>query len=552
MQNKKSILKNKTFLLASQGCKIRDHYQYLDWVPIFEKMFAKLIVFSTRDNYFRYGKEKMNQLFLEVIKNEKPDFTLLSMNYDEFEPETLLQIKEISPNTKVIHFFGDDEWRFEDWSRYYVPFFDYCLVTERDTSEYKKDKIKNVYSLLGINPERFKPLNLEKKYDVIFAGAPIADRPDYIKFLLKNNINIKVFSPGWENYPEFKEVYGGYLSHENYTKLINQAKINLSFSKGFLPGSKKGQVKGRSFEIPACKAFMLVEDTLGLKLYLKDSRKISFKTKKELLEKIKYFLEHDKEREKLAEHFYKQVINNYTWELQFRNFFEKISSEPKPEKKIGFINKITQKVYYLSKDDFNLNAQELLEKLKNYNYITFSKGKCEKSKYKDYFQIYSLKKSGKEISCCDYYVSSKRLGDYLLFQSKKAFYFLDSDKFNKFVNINQITVTKEYFIKNIHQFKKALENEAFELINKQNTIFVSIPLISLEEVNPLDYNAMKKVFQMRFRDNLFSLMYQKKISSIPYFYNFIFTAISGKQFMLKYLFDSVFNKENLRRLIGSK
>lgn len=549
----KSKLKSKTFLLASQGCKIKDHYQYLDWIPIFEKFFSKVIIFSTRDNYFRYGREKMNKLFLDKINDEKPDFILLSMNYDEFEPETLLKIKEVAPNSKLIHFFGDDEWRFEDWSRYYAPFFDYCLATEKDISEYKNDNIKNVYSLIGTNSERFKPLNLEKKYKIVFVGAPISDRPEYIRFLMKNNVPITIFNPEWEKYPEFKEIYGGYLSHEDYVKMINQTKINLSFSKGFLPGSKKGQVKGRSFEIPACKAFMLVEDTQGgLRFYLKNLNKISFQNKEELLEKISYFLEHDKEREELSNYFYKQVINNYTWELQFKKFFDEISSKNNLEKKIDFINKINQKVYYFSENDLNLSDKELLAKIKNYDYISFSKGKCEKSKYKDYFQVYSIKKSGKQISCCDYYVSSKSLGNYLLFPSKKAFYFLEYTKFNKLLNINQITVIKEYFLNNIDNFKLAFNGDFSELIIKDNTIFVSIPLISIDKLNVLDYNVMKKAFQMRFRDNLFSLLYQKKPSSIIYFFNLLFTSLSGKQFIIRYLFDSILNKENLRRLISSK
>ena len=99
---KKDFLKDKKILLADWGCADPDSFQCRDWIPLFEKMFGKLIILPLRNYYYFYGKKELNAKFLETIKKEKPDYLLFCNRYNEVEIDTLKKIKEISPQTKTI------------------------------------------------------------------------------------------------------------------------------------------------------------------------------------------------------------------------------------------------------------------------------------------------------------------------------------------------------------------------------------------------------------------------------------------------------------------
>lgn len=533
MAKSKVNLKDKKIMLATWACEVKDHYQHLDWIPLFKKKFKSLSVYSPRESYLKFGKDRMNREFLNRLKKEKPDFLLMSLSYDEFSPETLLKIKQISPNTTTIHFFGDDEWRYDDWSRHYAPFFDFIIISEKDISEYKKDGIgSNVYFLHGVNESRFKPTNSEKKYDVSFLGGAISDRPEYISFLARKKLNLMVSGRGWEEYPQLNKVSLPHLSQEEYLEAINQSKINLSFSKGLIKGSKGGQLKGRVFEVMACNSFLLIEDFPNSNLFFRDINRIIFKTKEELLKKVNYFLKNSNEREKVAEDFYNQVLKNYTWEAQFQNFFNFISGKISPYKKP--INKISEDIIYLSWDD--LKRKDLEDSLKNFDFVAFKNKGVSNLPWKNFFQIQSLNKSGKDVSLCDFYATKPFLGEYLAFNSKKAYNSIPLEEFERIIDLSQIVVRKKWLIKN----KNELISKRSTLFSEKNLVFVSIPLVERQCFSEIsNLNNMEISFQLRFLHEIYSLFKRKNPFLIIYLGYLIFGKYSGKKMVLRKVLKTI-------------
>lgn len=534
---KENFLKDKKLLLATWGCGDKDIYQCRDWIPLFEKMFGKLIVLPIRNYYYYYGKEALNAKFLDIIEKENPDYLIFGQRYNEIEIETIKKIKKISPNTKTIIEHGDDDFRFDDWGRYYALFFDYVITAKKEIEIYKQDKIPNVTFLHGVNPGFFKPMNLEKKYDVTFIGTPVVDRYEYIKFLKEKEIDIKLFGVGWQKYPNLKDIYFGELYGEDYPKIINQSKVNLNFSKTFYKKGNKGQLKARVFEVSSCGAFFLNEYTTRNIKFINDKKEITFRNKKELLKKINYYLKHEKEREKIAKEVHKYIVEHYSWESLFFEFFKKIyKDKPKPLK----LPEIDKKVIKISLTELNKTPAEIKRILNETDYVILDKNNSQSLAHREYLQAYSLFISKKQISCCDYYLNSNLLGNYLIFKSKNAFNTIKNN-FYQFLDINQLMITKKYFLKNFDFFKQlylGTEKKTFsqEIIKYEKIVFVSIPLIMIKNSPKIKYEKIKENFYMPLFDKFFSFIHSKRFFN-PYILNFFLFSIKGNFFILKYLFD---------------
>ncbi len=541
--------KNKKVLFAAWGAENKaDTYMYQIWAYILKKIFPKFMTFDTKENYFQEGKEKMNKNLLELVKKEKPDCLIMAFFNDEFYLETLEEIKKINKKIKTVLISCDEDLKYDDFYRFISLFFDYKIISQKQIiPEYKKDRFKNLFQHMDFNNFNLRPIKIKKEYDVTFIGRPKADRAEMIEYLVDNGINLALFGWDWYNYPKLEKVYKGFLNAEDYNKVINQSKINLCFTKaGYEEESGLYNLKGKLFEVAECRSFQLVEYFKPLLEFFKEGKEIIlFKTREELLEKVKYYLKNEKEREKIADKAYKKIITKYNREKDLIKTFNVIFKSKTPE---NILPKINKKIISLSKEDLNFQEDELKEKLKDYDYICFNNGKCRISSYRNHMQAYSLEKTGKDISCCDYYVYLERLSDLVLFRSEWA-YRRAKEEFPKLLDINQLMVTKKFFLNNISSFNDLFKNKYFFLINQENTIFVSIPLVYIKKLRNISYENMKKAFEMRFTDRLFYLLHKKKLLSDKYLYVLILASLLQKPFILRYLLNSVFNKKNWDKLV---
>ena len=93
---------------------------------------------------------------------------------------------------------------------------------------------------------------------------------------------------------------------------------------------KCNQIKGRNFEIPGCGGFLVTSRIDGLDKYYADGKEIIiFEDKDDLIDKIKYYLSHEVEREFIARAGYERTLRDHTYEKRFNDLFERMGLDNK-------------------------------------------------------------------------------------------------------------------------------------------------------------------------------------------------------------------------------
>ncbi|HEY9855431.1 MAG TPA: glycosyltransferase, partial [Stenomitos sp.] len=155
---------------------------------------------------------------------------------------------------------------------------------------------------------------------------------ELIRALKERGIDVRVWGPGWERFADLRTIAGGPLPTEIMIETICASRIVLGLAwcsdwKG--SGPKQPQIKGRTFEYPACGAFQITFEDPRLGAYFRIGEEVvTFRDEDDLAAKIRYYLEHEHEREAIAEAALDRVLREHTWEQRWRTFFADVAANP--------------------------------------------------------------------------------------------------------------------------------------------------------------------------------------------------------------------------------
>ena len=258
----------------------------------------------------------MNKILLETIYWYSPDLMFAVLFRDAIDKNVISEISA-KMDTITFNWFCDDHWRFDKYSRWWAPMFNWVATTAKSTlPKYREIGYKNViYTQWACNHFLYGKLDLPYLYDVTFVGHPHGNREQIINKISKGGINVKTWGYGWKT---------GRLSQVDLIKVFNQSKINLNLSNPS-EGSEQ-QIKGRNFEIPGCGGFLLTGRADNLEDYYEIGKEIvCYDDVDDLIDKIKYYLKHDEEREAIAKAGYNRTLREHTYEKRFDEIFKIIS-----------------------------------------------------------------------------------------------------------------------------------------------------------------------------------------------------------------------------------
>ena len=227
-------------------------------------------------------------------------------------PETLREIKKLSPQTKIVSYSPDNMALRHNQSQQYVeciPLYDYIITNKSYIIEdMKRLGAKHVTFVNNSFSEDFhRPYELSEEErdelggDVGFIGAWEEERCKSILYLVDHGVKVKVFGDArWNKYANYSlnlTIMGRLLKNEDYCKSLQAFRISLCFLRKMNFDTQTT----RSVEIPACGGFMMAERTdEHLSLFEENKEAVYFSSNKELLEKCLYYLENEEIRSKIA------------------------------------------------------------------------------------------------------------------------------------------------------------------------------------------------------------------------------------------------------------
>lgn len=294
----------------------------LGFMKSLEKLGHEVIPFYY-DEYLK-KTDKLQGALLNKADDVKPDLIFFILFQTQFKLETLNKLKE---KYTTFNWFGDDSWRFNDFTSVYANSFTFCSTSDKfSLPKYKKIGQENV--MMGqwavINTPPPETINVDYEFDVSFVGGFNYAREWFLKSLKKRGIKVEAFGNGWPN---------GAVSFDRMNEIFLKSKINLNLSnsKSFdiryvlshpirlahtLKTKKNAtQMKARHFEINYNGGFQLADFAAGLDDYLEIGKEVvCYKELDEAATLIPYYLENDTEREAIKKAGFLRSVKEHTYE----------------------------------------------------------------------------------------------------------------------------------------------------------------------------------------------------------------------------------------------
>lgn len=296
-----------------------DYFKPRNWIDAFYKKFQ---------NRFITGPivQKLNRDLIKAVAEFAPDMVFVYRG-THITAETLKKIKQQYPDITLVGYNNDDPFAkghpYSLWRHFFkaVSVYDLMLVyRHHNLDDFLRIGAKRVELLRSwYQPERNHPVSLSAedriKYecDVVFIGHYEADeRKLYLEELVRQGFKLKLFGPGYDwdpalvNSQELKSQLPIHLVWgEEYNKALCGAKVALCF----LSKLNRDTYTRRCFEIPATGTLMLSEYTDDLaSLYMEGEEADFFKTKEELIEKLRHYVDNDTLRVSVAQAGYNRVV----------------------------------------------------------------------------------------------------------------------------------------------------------------------------------------------------------------------------------------------------
>lgn len=270
-------------------------------------------------------KDRWQDRIFDIVLEQQPDLLLLQAQRpgpQTIHVATVQRIKQAMPWLFIINWDGDTHYPLDDWH------FEIAAVVDLQLTV--SPTVFPQYAARGIGVG-YWPIGIEQEYldqdrarvvdgpDVLFLGAlygigtfPEAEfRRDAVVALAQSDLNFDLYGHGWQavGLPLKQTVE----EHSANAAMMARAKMTLSISQS---AELWGYTSDRLYNITATGCPALVQRFAGMEQhgYVDGETCIAFGSIPEMLDKARYYLEHDEERERIGAAGRVMTHERHTWE----------------------------------------------------------------------------------------------------------------------------------------------------------------------------------------------------------------------------------------------
>jgi glycosyltransferase involved in cell wall biosynthesis len=286
---------------------------------------------------FGPGIRAYNQRLLRLATQHQPDIVWIDKGTLVQAP-TLREIKRRT-GALLVHYNTDDlEFARHYWKLHLEGIAEYdCYFT---TNAANVDQIRRlgartvIQTALGYDKDVFAPLRVSDEdtsrlgAEIGFVGSWEPAKERWLAALVAAGLPLRVFGTMWQNAtsPELSAAIGtpGPVVGNEYVKAINCTKVNI----GLVSAQNRSQSSGRSFEIPACGAFLLALRTPEHQSFYDEGKEIEcFGSVDELASKALHYLNCTDTRLAIAKAGRERCVRSgYSWQDRMAGMVETVET----------------------------------------------------------------------------------------------------------------------------------------------------------------------------------------------------------------------------------
>lgn len=295
----------------------------------------KSYIFRNLRKHLAFFIDYPNDLYLsqqisEEAEEFKPDvvFIYLINTYDLSGLIKDLRKKGI----KVVTWLGLHPAKVQPGIHKILKNCDHIFLYDKSYIEYyeKKLDITNTHMLpLGCNVAYYDSINPDDDFiknnnvNICFAGMFDKRRKALLEEISDLGLGIWSWDLNYHQNP-LTSNYRGDIYGDDLIKVIKSAKIGINIHREF-------EISGgnyRLFEITASKTLQIVDEKKNIAEYFKiEEEIITFKDKKQLRDKVLYYLKNEKEREEIAMASYRRTKKDHDLKDRIRQMIEIIKAD---------------------------------------------------------------------------------------------------------------------------------------------------------------------------------------------------------------------------------
>lgn len=285
----------------------------------------------------RFSIASYNAAILDAVDEIKPKvFLTVKGNYITSATLEALSRKGIV----TINYYTDFHFDHPGVDQHTFPLFSHFFTTKSFQLPFLQERLgpervtflHHGYSSLVHRPRVDRIDEDDYVADILYAGNHSAYKARWLEAIAVASPGVKLLIVGGRWKEATKEtvlapfVLGHALHGDAFSRIIQQARINVAFHLG--PLSPKGWqdlVSTRTFEIPACKGFMLHIDNSEVRALYEPGEEIDvFSTEKQLCEKIGHYLSRPQLRQDMIERAFSRCVPAYSYDARAAEMMEHI------------------------------------------------------------------------------------------------------------------------------------------------------------------------------------------------------------------------------------